>query len=193
MALAPGKPAHWAASASRRETQHNTGCSRGPHRPARGLLHPRPPQPQLPCTHPHPASPLSCLGSVQLASQQPTPLHGHPAPPTPCPIPSPGVQPCPGHLPPLTATLPEPLSARPLTPDPAMLVLQSLYLSRSSPDGMRGRSDPPVQGAVHQQNRFLEGGVFLVFTSAPLFFFFKHLYWSIIALQWCVSFCFITK
>ena len=25
------------------------------------------------------------------------------------------------------------------------------------------------------------------------FFFFKHLYWSIIALQWCVSFCFITK
>ena len=26
-----------------------------------------------------------------------------------------------------------------------------------------------------------------------LFLFFKHLYWSIIALQWCVSFCFITK
>ena len=25
------------------------------------------------------------------------------------------------------------------------------------------------------------------------FFFFWHLYWSIIALQWCVSFCFITK
>ena len=25
------------------------------------------------------------------------------------------------------------------------------------------------------------------------FLFFKHLYWSIIALQWCVSFCFITK
>ena len=25
------------------------------------------------------------------------------------------------------------------------------------------------------------------------FFFFKHLYWSIIALQWCVSFCSITK
>ena len=25
------------------------------------------------------------------------------------------------------------------------------------------------------------------------FHFFKHLYWSIIALQWCVSFCFITK
>ena len=24
-------------------------------------------------------------------------------------------------------------------------------------------------------------------------FFFQHLYWSIIALQWCVSFCFITK
>ena len=23
----------------------------------------------------------------------------------------------------------------------------------------------------------------------PLFFFFEHLYWSIIALQWCVSFC----
>ena len=25
------------------------------------------------------------------------------------------------------------------------------------------------------------------------FFFLKHLYWSIIASQWCVSFCFITK
>ena len=24
-------------------------------------------------------------------------------------------------------------------------------------------------------------------------FFFKHLYWNIIALQWCASFCFITK
>ena len=24
-------------------------------------------------------------------------------------------------------------------------------------------------------------------------FFFKHLYWSIIALQWCVSFCLITQ
>ena len=28
---------------------------------------------------------------------------------------------------------------------------------------------------------------------ALLLLFFKHLYWSIIALQWCVSFCFITK
>ena len=26
-----------------------------------------------------------------------------------------------------------------------------------------------------------------------VFIFFKHLYWSIIALKWCVSFCFITK
>ena len=27
----------------------------------------------------------------------------------------------------------------------------------------------------------------------PILKFFKHLYWSIVALQWCVSFCFITK
>ena len=27
----------------------------------------------------------------------------------------------------------------------------------------------------------------------PYSFFFLHLYWSILALQWCVSFCFITK
>ena len=26
-----------------------------------------------------------------------------------------------------------------------------------------------------------------------IYLLFKHLYWSIIALQWCVSFCFITK
>ena len=44
-------------------------------------------------------------------------------------------------------------------------------------------------------------GVFLLvlahfFPCVPgylFFFFFKHLYWSIIASQWCVSFCFITK
>ena len=32
-----------------------------------------------------------------------------------------------------------------------------------------------------------------VVPCAMYFFFFKHLYWSIIALQWCVSFCVITK
>ena len=30
-------------------------------------------------------------------------------------------------------------------------------------------------------------------SSFLFFFFFKHVYWSIIALQWCISFCFITK
>ena len=29
--------------------------------------------------------------------------------------------------------------------------------------------------------------------SVKHFYFFKHLYWSITALQWCVSSCFITK
>ena len=32
-----------------------------------------------------------------------------------------------------------------------------------------------------------------VFNLFYFILFFKHLYWSIIALQWCVSFCFITK
>ena len=40
-------------------------------------------------------------------------------------------------------------------------------------------------GSQHQRN-------WVCFTFS-FFFFFKHLYWSIIALQWCVSFCFITK
>ena len=41
----------------------------------------------------------------------------------------------------------------------------------------------------------LHSQVFLLYLSyiSCSFFFFKHLYWSIIALQWCVSFCFITK
>ena len=30
-------------------------------------------------------------------------------------------------------------------------------------------------------------------SNHPLFFFFQHLHWSITALQWCVSLCFITK
>ena len=33
----------------------------------------------------------------------------------------------------------------------------------------------------------------LTFIYLFVFNFLKHLYWSIIALQWCVSFCFITK
>ena len=34
---------------------------------------------------------------------------------------------------------------------------------------------------------------FLFCQTLIFFFFFKCLYWSIIALQWCASFCFITK
>ena len=40
--------------------------------------------------------------------------------------------------------------------------------------------------------RASSGDQILIFRHI-LFFFFLHLYWSIIALQWCVSFCFITK
>ena len=35
--------------------------------------------------------------------------------------------------------------------------------------------------------------MYLSFFTFFFFFFFEHLYWGIIALQWCVSFCFITK
>ena len=35
--------------------------------------------------------------------------------------------------------------------------------------------------------------VLRVFICIDHYFFLKHLYWSIIALQWCVSFCFITN
>ena len=37
---------------------------------------------------------------------------------------------------------------------------------------------------------------FFIWKNNPIilfYYFFKHLYWSIIALQWCVSFCFIIK
>ena len=36
-------------------------------------------------------------------------------------------------------------------------------------------------------------GAHWIYLSLNTSIFFKHLYWSIIALQWCVSFCFITK
>ena len=35
--------------------------------------------------------------------------------------------------------------------------------------------------------------IFILFIYLCYSFFFKHLYWSIIALQWCVSLCFTTK
>ena len=43
------------------------------------------------------------------------------------------------------------------------------------------------EGALKALSTYLALSMFL------FEFFFKHLYWSIIALQWCVSFCFITK
>ena len=36
-------------------------------------------------------------------------------------------------------------------------------------------------------------GSYSILLTYLLIFFFKRLYWSIIALQWCVSFCFRTK
>ena len=40
---------------------------------------------------------------------------------------------------------------------------------------------------------FLNYEVWIFGLKNSFSFSFKHLYWSIIALQWCVSFCFITK
>ena len=53
----------------------------------------------------------------------------------------------------------------------------------------------PLQ-ASRGQSYSLPHGPSSIFKASSIFksfFFFKHLYWSIIALQWCVSFCFITK
>ena len=64
-------------------------------------------------------------------------------------------------------------------------------------EGQSGSSWPQSRGGI------ITGGIFPVVSSMYaeasvipwllFFFFLKHLYWSIIASQWCVSFCFITK
>ena len=56
-----------------------------------------------------------------------------------------------------------------------------------NPQGPEARSSLTAQDVTHWPRRSWATG------TPWSFFFFKHLYWSIIALQWCVSFCYITK
>ena len=52
--------------------------------------------------------------------------------------------------------------------------------------------DPSTSLQITQFHSFLWLSNIPLYTCATSFFF-KQLYWSIIALQWCVSFCFTTK
>ena len=54
----------------------------------------------------------------------------------------------------------------------------------------QGSNPCPLHWQADSQPLCHQGSPWLEFL---MLFFFKHLYWSIIALQWCVSFCFITK
>ena len=51
-----------------------------------------------------------------------------------------------------------------------------------------------IEGEI-DSNTIIVGDYFFFppYPDTFIYLFFKHLYWSIIALQWCVSFCFITK
>ena len=52
---------------------------------------------------------------------------------------------------------------------------------------------PLIQYTFIPSPDFLGGGESDTDNSSSFLFFFKHLYWSTIALQWCVSFCFTTQ
>ena len=59
----------------------------------------------------------------------------------------------------------------------------------------RGLELPTIhlEGPDQTDTLLLKVPWFFIFLFFFYFLFFKHLYWSIIALQWCVSFCFLTK
>ena len=72
------------------------------------------------------------------------------------------------------------------------LCLRVLQISPFSSSSSLSPFSSSSRGRERESERALSLSLFFLNFWLHWVFFFQHLYWSIIALQWCVSFCFVT-